>query len=790
MQKCKSRHFIVQEGRPSAAIVQSTAPEPMETLAACELQCYVEKLTGVLLPIIEWPGSASQYQTLLCVGHPDRLQPAGEAIGRAFDLGALKPDSYVIHTGVMEGSAVMALSGREPIGTLYAVYHLLEMLGVTFLLTGDLLPEPVSSLSAPDLSRAFEPAFSRRGFLIPLINLHSSMLSLSDYQQLIEQMVKLRLNYLSFFSSVPEPWAEYTFRGEKNLLGDVNSMESGYLRPKLNLPDVSTRQVRIGARHFEGREKMAPPEMEDVRSQEEAYRRSSRLMQAVFRCAKSKGMTVGLSLDPCHLSPNLARFARKHGHRPFNAVYGTPGKPADPVVTEIAEQRLRALFETYPDVDDVFLWCSEDYNLSRDPDSLRLYERMRPDFAEARRTVAENWGSLCEKFNRTPDEIVDCDMGLLDMVIKVVEVARRLRPDVRTGICFLFRGYLLQGADRVVDREIPFMDFQSSGVFPIKKDVNARYFANMGARERHIIPRVDDDGSMLGMPFYLRQYQKDGLFGEALSAGVSGFVGQLFRARGTEHHTRFLAQGAWEPDLTPDAFYDRYAREIFGPEAAESMKAAFDLLEECEEWLGWRGGNNFSWAGGISDLTGLGDVLLKQENPFDGPPDGEGMVTRARDREALFATAVGLLEQALQMMAGALPLVGSKGESMLNYLISKTHTYRAHMEMLVLLDRAFGCYAQAFLDHADEEPALTMDLDAAEEIFVAAGIKARETAKRAAEIVDHPNDLAILFLVNVWSVSRVDEVIALVRRVVNYHHGGPYWKEDKQSKGSLKGVAL
>ncbi|MCK5381967.1 MAG: hypothetical protein KAJ81_10870, partial [Candidatus Latescibacteria bacterium] len=247
---------------------------------------------------------------------------------------------------------------------------------------------------------------------------------------------------------------------------------------------------------------------------------------------------------------------------------------------------------------------------------------------------------------------------------------------------------------------------------------------------------------------------------------------------------------AWEPDLTPDAFYDRYAREIFGPEAAESMKAAFDLLEECEEWLGWRGGNNFSWAGGISDLTGLGDVLLKQENPFDGPPDGEGMVTRASDREALFATAVGLLEQALQMMAGALPLVGSKGESMLNYLISKTHTYRAHMEMLVLLDRAFAAYAQAFLDHADEEPALTMDLDAAEEIFVAAGIKARETAKRAAEIVDHPNDLAILFLVNVWSVSKVDEVIALVRRVVNYHHGGPYWKEDKQSKGSLKGVAL
>ena len=254
-------------------------------------------------------------------------------------------------------------------------------------------------------------------------------------------------------------------------------------------------------------------------------------------------------------------------------------------------------------------------------------------------------------------------------------------------------------------------------------------------------------------------------------------MGQMFRSRGTEHHTRFLAHGAWEPDLTPEEFYRRYSEEVFGLVAAGYMQAAFRVLENNEEHLAWRGMCNFSFDGGTGDLPRFGRTLLGQENPFDGPPDPEGMASDAREREELFACSVRLLEEALREMERARPLVSAKGESLLTYLISKTRAYIAHLQMTVLLDQGFAAYAQAFVEHTDDEPALARALDGAEQIFVAATRKARESAGRAAEIVDDPCDLGILFGANVWNVRKTDEMLQLIRRVVNYHHGRPYWEE-------------
>ena len=143
----------------------------------------------------------------------------------------------------------------------------------------------------------------------------------------------------------------------------------------------------------------------------------------------------------------------------------------------------------------------------------------------------------------------------------------------------------------------------------------------------------------------------------------------------------------------------------------------------------------------------------------------------------MFTHAVDLLERALRELHRALPLVSAKGESLLRYLISKTQAYKSHLAMVVLLDRAFAAYAKAFIDHADDELALAQALNEAEQIFIAAGSKARETTMRAGEIVDELSDLGILFLSNVWNVAKCDRVIAVIRRVVNFHHGRPYEEE-------------
>ena len=46
-----------------------------------------------------------------------------------------------------------------------------------------------------------------------------------------------------------------------------------------------------------------------------------------------------------------------------------------------------------------------------------------------------------------------------------------------------------------------------------------------------------------------------------------------------------------------------------------------------------------------------------------------------------------------------------------------------------------------------------------------------------AQFIDHPSDLAILFLANIFNIKKVDEIADVVRRVTNYHQGRPYWPD-------------
>ena len=109
-------------------------------------------------------------------------------------------------------------------------------------------------------------------------------------------------------------------------------------------------------------------------------------MKEVLHYARSRGIFTGMSILPNNVPANLARFTRKHGPRPFQGVYGATVSPTDPVAFEINEQRLNAIFDTYPDIDYLFVFGAEDYDVCRHPDSVKLYDRLKPSFVHARQT--------------------------------------------------------------------------------------------------------------------------------------------------------------------------------------------------------------------------------------------------------------------------------------------------------------------------------------------------------------------------------------------------------------------
>ncbi len=794
-------------GAPLFVVVGEDAGST-ERFAAEELSRYLGRMSGSPVGIAtagEW--TAGVGENAVAIGVSEHNSLVADIVHTEKEDLELGPEGFCLRSAEVRSSPVWLVTAETEIGVLYGAYALLEACGATFLISGDLLSGARGNFSLPVIDRVCRPAFERRGFLLPFpLNLHESMWGLEDYRSLIDQMAKLRLNYLNLNITGADPMLEYTFRGERNLIGDVNTPESGYLVARMHVPNAYTDQVEVGREHFAGIPSMAPPELQGVLLPEEAHRRCKAMFLAIFDHARSRGVDIGFTMDATEIPYNFARFMKRNDNSPAHrTIAGARVDHTDPLFVEHTEAWLTALFDTYPDAVDLFFWNAEGYHKApdgSDAEHRKVIEHYRPHFEDARRTFEDNWMASCSYssiMGKTAQDVIDTDIIQMDATLRIIEVSKRLRPDFTVGFGFLFRGYVLQSVDRMVDKDIPFIDFQSSAVIPITNDINAQYCAGMGDRKRYIIPRVDDDDSMFGIPFYLRQFRTDGVFKEAKKSGVTGFIAQLFRVRGTEHHVSFLARGGWNADLTPKEFYDNYAREAFGPAASEPMTRAFSLFEESEELLAWQGLSNFCWLGGCTELyaglsTGLGGDLPEQDNPYDGPPDAAHLAKCARsryhgvdnrvpagefipDRIQYYRQSIALLTRALAEIVVAEATVTKKGRAYLAYLRNKTEAFIAHLEMVAHAAEGLVCYADAFVEHTGDEAALAHALGTAERHFVIAQSKAREAARIFSRWIDHPSDLAILFLANIFNIQKVDKIADVVRRVTNYHQGLPYWPE-------------
>ena len=93
--------FIVKDGKPQADIVVSAKAPPMATLAASELQTYVQRITGAKLPIVNDPGGAVAVHVYVGQSpHTDRLK---------LGVTDLKHDAY----RMASGPNWLALLGRD-----------------------------------------------------------------------------------------------------------------------------------------------------------------------------------------------------------------------------------------------------------------------------------------------------------------------------------------------------------------------------------------------------------------------------------------------------------------------------------------------------------------------------------------------------------------------------------------------------------------------------------------------------------------------------------------------------
>ncbi len=164
-------------------------------LAAQEVRRYVYLRTdawGSLTALDRIPDS-TDIILIAPQGNPI-LDPIKDLIGHT-----LSPGAILIKSIQAGGRQILVVSGADAIATLHASYRLVEYLGVSFDLSGDVIPDTKINLDLSGYDEVGVPLFETRG-IQPFHDFHQGpdFWSLGDYQAIISQLPKLGMNFIGF----------------------------------------------------------------------------------------------------------------------------------------------------------------------------------------------------------------------------------------------------------------------------------------------------------------------------------------------------------------------------------------------------------------------------------------------------------------------------------------------------------------------------------------------------------------------------------------------------------------
>lgn len=769
---------VAVNGRPAASIVvASGAPV---SYAATELKKYLHALSGADLEIITDAQLAGRpsHEPLILLGEPETNQAIREAIATKWvNFAGLKPDGFILQSGRLGTRPVLVVGGNNKVATMYAAYELVERLGVTFLLNAsghaDLIPAPNPNLVIPALAARMDPAFSRRGYLLPIVFDNMTAFSYEDYARLIDQMAKLKCNYLQIWWFAYQPWLKYSYKGETKWMGDVATKESGYLGWSVNggFGSHTTDDVSIGKKDFKGY-RIAPPEMQHVETPGEAFDVAQSMLQRVIHHARMRGIKVWLAVEMASLPPNLARYSEPVGTLPFSNIFGTFVHPLDPVNREIQVNRLKALVETYPEAEGYFLVFAESYPKLDIPKYRTFFEEKRPQFFDIRKLSWPWVIDIAPEKNR----VVDSNIGYFDLFQYLLKKRDEVAPKVKIGLMGVGRGYTLPVFDKMLPKSIPFTDLESSGVWT-PAGVPIKDFGGMGDRERTIEARVDDDSNMMGMQFSVRLYSaRDRIFTDGLKYGLAGIAGQVDRPRGMETNSLYLAEASWNPELTAEQFYKDYSRRLFGESAAPDMYRAFMTLEDNEEHLGYYnyGTSTMNCCGALPEVL-QAYRYSKQPDPFAGPIGWGSFISNSAYTIQRYEGSVRLLDLALKSMRAAAPKTAIQGQYELRYMMNRTESYRDYIQSLIMMRKAYITFYDAFQSKSQiPRKEFLARLDKSMSEFDRANTIAQGATRKYAGLIDDTSDLGVLYDLNTRAVMGFDLARQWMRNIVNFQEGKPY----------------
>jgi hypothetical protein len=691
-------------------VVGEESPEFIRWVAE-EFQKHILAISGALLPIVgtgrDLPAGASRILLGTPKEHPGlrRLQSAG-----ILDLQSLGAEGLLLETVEAEGTSQLVVAGNDERGVMYAAYELLERLGIVFQLTGDILPEPRGVLEVAPMSVRMEPAIRHRGF--HMRHFVMPWMGYEDFCRMVDQMAKMKCNYLEFYWYEGAPWIEYECHGVKRTIGDLYSPESGYLAWRSASYGFTADDVLSGREDFPFRRPCAM-EFQDCRTAEDAHRVAQDLLARMIRYSHSRNIEFWLGAGDCPtVPPNLGRLS----HSAKDAgMFGFVVPPGDPLGVEIWTAVMESMAETYPEADGIWLWLAESYFDMGDPrtvEVLRPYDDIRELLPTRERLAAMGYDQYLEPLDDA--RIALGDLSLLHYARSVVERVRSRRPHTRLGVSLLGRSYLFPALDALLPPGIRLQSMEAATCWNRRARVPMENFAGLSGRETFLVPRLDDDENALAMQFNVGLYDHDRVLEGSTAFGISGIAPQIGKLRGSEPNAMYLSEGCWGPHRGVSGFYSSYAERVFGLEAGEVLADAFRKLDALELDLGLRAdaheaGPSLQGMGNFLNYADSRDIhwlksyrhLLPPVSP--APADRTDAGTQADSRSARsvdyrlrrFEAAILNLEEIHARMEKAHPLTRESARAELEFILAKTMAFIHHLRSCCAVARGLGDLGKA-----------------------------------------------------------------------------------------------
>ena len=553
-------------------VVDEEAPE-LERFAAGELRSMLERLFQVDARIEAGPHEGQA--ALILVGSPSTNPALARVVGRNWPN--LSHQGLVLRR-IQAVRPTLVVGGGSAAATLWAVYELVERLGVRYLHYRDVYPKKRPWKALPQMDCVMEPNMRIRCWRLINDLAHGPVSwSLEENRRFLRQIAKMKYNRVHMSLWPQQPNIHYSFRGM--------AKPPGVLFFGLRHPiDEDT----IGRERFVGMKVFTNPELVGADSHEEVRRRATELVRAILKEARRLGMETGLSIQPFSWPREfLEALPGSEPHRQLGNLIAGPGSNQsmdDPLLREMVATIVRAYVETYPKVDYLHIGMPE--HRSWVGQASEAYRRLDKKYNLA---ALGSFEELCARARTTfpggggrVETMLKGDLSALWFFDSLLRERKLLRRPDDSGDIKLVYSHIAEELLPLVSRILPsggeirgFIDYTASRALR-RRDLLEQAVA-MEVPATLIFTLADDNVGVLPQ---LATGSLHALMGELRKGGWAGFYTRYWTVGDLDPTIHYLARASWDIQMTPHNAYADQIEHVCGPDSAAPAGKAFAIIEQ------------------------------------------------------------------------------------------------------------------------------------------------------------------------------------------------------------------